>query len=66
MDQLETASDSQLVMAAVVFSDAVGFSARMAVDENRTLRLVERDLTLMTEICQRQGGRFSNPREMGY
>ncbi|USR91204.1 NACHT domain-containing protein [Phormidium yuhuli AB48] len=43
-------------MAAVVFSDAVGFSARMAVDENRTLRLVERDLTLMTEICQRQGG----------
>ncbi|MFP4222349.1 MAG: NACHT domain-containing protein, partial [Phormidium sp.] len=57
MDKLETASDSQLVMAAIVFSDAVGFSARMAANENHTLRLVERDLTLMTEICQRQGGR---------
>lgn len=44
-------------MAAVVFSDAVGFSARMAADESRTLTLVERDLQLMRQICQERRGR---------
>ncbi len=49
--------DHHRVLAAIVFSDAVSFSARMSADEERTLRLIERDLHLMSEICQRCEGR---------
>jgi len=58
MDEFAIELDNrQRVMAAIVFSDAVAFSARMSADEGRTLNLVERDLDLMREICQRCHGR---------
>jgi class 3 adenylate cyclase len=56
-DHPSTLLDPQRILAAVVFSDAVGFSARMAADEERTLGLVERDLGLMRQICQETQGR---------
>lgn len=55
-DHQSTLPDPQRIMAAVVFSDAVGFSARMAADEERTLGLVERDLLLMRQICEEKQG----------
>ena len=33
------------VLAAVVFTDVVSFTARMAQDESKTIALVRRDLT---------------------
>ncbi len=44
-------------LATVVFTDCVGFSARMSVDEEHTLDLIGRDLTLMTRICEQFEGR---------
>ncbi|MEM9484556.1 MAG: protein kinase [Cyanobacteria bacterium P01_F01_bin.116] len=49
---LPTPSRGQRALAAIVVTDAVGFSARMSVDEENTLQLIHRDLTLMTEQCQ--------------
>lgn len=43
-------------LAAIVFTDVVSYSARMNVDEEHTLGLVQRDLQLMSEICQKHGG----------
>ncbi|MCY7393904.1 MAG: adenylate/guanylate cyclase domain-containing protein [Leptolyngbyaceae cyanobacterium CAN_BIN12] len=44
-------------LATVVFTDCVGFSARMSVDEEHTLDLIRRDLALMTRLCERFEGR---------
>jgi WD40 repeat protein/class 3 adenylate cyclase/energy-coupling factor transporter ATP-binding protein EcfA2 len=44
------------MLAAIVFTDGVGFSARMAADEEHTLELIRRDLQLMTELCQQFEG----------
>ncbi|TVQ57030.1 MAG: NACHT domain-containing protein [Spirulina sp. DLM2.Bin59] len=58
MDDLDiNLEDQRRVMATIVFSDAVGFSAQMATDEERTLRLVARDLQLMRRICEEKMGR---------
>ena len=43
-------------LAAIVFTDVVNYSARMSVDEEHTLRLVQRDLQVMSEDCQKHGG----------
>jgi class 3 adenylate cyclase len=42
----------QRALAAIVVTDAVGFSARMSVNEDLTLELIERDLHLMAELCE--------------
>ena len=47
-----TPSRGQRTLAAIVVTDAVGFSARMSVDEENTLKLIEHDLQLMAEKCQ--------------
>ncbi|WP_035985412.1 adenylate/guanylate cyclase domain-containing protein [Leptolyngbya sp. KIOST-1] len=39
-----------------MITDAVGFSTRMSVDEERTLRLIDRDLTLIGDTCREFGG----------
>jgi class 3 adenylate cyclase len=39
-----------------MITDAVGFSTRMSVDEESTLRLIDRDLTLIGDICREFGG----------
>ncbi|MEX0269723.1 adenylate/guanylate cyclase domain-containing protein [Leptolyngbyaceae cyanobacterium UHCC 1019] len=44
-------------LATVVFTDCVGFSARMSVDEEHTLDLIRRDLALMTRLCEQFEGR---------
>lgn len=49
---LPTPSRGQRALAAIVVTDAVGFSARMSVDEEKTLQLIHRDLQLMTQQCQ--------------
>jgi class 3 adenylate cyclase len=47
----------QRTLATVVFTDCVGFSARMSVDEDHTLDLIRRDLKLMKQACERHEGR---------
>ncbi|MGD1854412.1 MAG: protein kinase [Leptolyngbyaceae cyanobacterium] len=49
---LPTPTRGQRALAAIVVTDAVGFSAHMSVDEEKTLRLIRRDLQLMTRQCQ--------------
>jgi adenylate cyclase len=44
-------------LATVVFTDCVGFSARMSVDEEHTLDLIRRDLKLMKRLCEMFDGR---------
>ena len=45
------------VLATIVFTDAVGFSARMAADERGTIALLQRDLQYITHQCKAYGGR---------
>ncbi|MBD2038910.1 adenylate/guanylate cyclase domain-containing protein [Leptolyngbya sp. FACHB-321] len=47
----------QRTLATVVFTDCVGFSARMSVDEDHTLDLIRRDLKFMKQLCGRYEGR---------
>ena len=47
----------QRTLAAIVFSDAVNFSARMTHDEPGALKAVRRDLAMMSEVCARYDGR---------
>ncbi|MBW4518869.1 MAG: adenylate/guanylate cyclase domain-containing protein [Scytolyngbya sp. HA4215-MV1] len=47
----------QRTLAAVVFTDAVNFSARMSNDEDRTLEMIRRDLRLMRLTCERFNGK---------
>ena len=55
----------QRALAAIVVTDGVGFSARMSVDEESTLSLIQRDLRMMEEIChQFEGSKYLNSWEM--
>lgn len=47
----------QRTLAAIVLTDAVGFSARMSIDEERTLSLIHRDQRLMEKLCRQFEGR---------
>lgn len=47
----------QRILAAIVLADAVGFTARMSVDEEHTLSIIHRDHQLMGKLCQRCEGR---------
>ncbi len=44
-------------LATVVFTDCVGFSAKMSRDEDHTLDLIRRDLKLMQRVCEQYEGR---------
>ena len=44
-------------LATVAFTDCVGFSARMSVDEDHTLDLIRRDLQFMKQVCEKFDGR---------
>jgi len=48
---------NERVLATIVFTDVVGYSARMQQDERRTLALVARDLQFITDQCRKCGGR---------
>lgn len=49
--------NGERVLAAIVFSDVVGYSARMNADEEATMRLVRRDFLRMKEVCDEHRGR---------
>lgn len=42
----------QRTLAAIVVTDAVGFSKRMSQDEDRALAIINRDLQLIGELCE--------------
>ncbi|MGB7086743.1 MAG: adenylate/guanylate cyclase domain-containing protein [Phormidesmis sp.] len=42
----------QRTLAAIVVTDAVGFSKRMSQDEDRALATINRDLQLISELCE--------------
>jgi len=44
-------------LATVIFTDCVGFSARMSVAEDHTLDLIRRDLNYMKRVCGQYEGR---------
>ena len=46
----------QRALAAIVFTDVVGFSTRMQVDEEKVLVLLERDFAAMKKLCQQHSG----------
>ncbi len=46
----------QRTLATVLFTDCVGFSARMSADEDRTLDLIRRDLKYMRKVCAKFEG----------
>ncbi|HEY9888852.1 MAG TPA: adenylate/guanylate cyclase domain-containing protein [Candidatus Obscuribacterales bacterium] len=50
-------SNAERALAAIVLTDAVSFSARMSVDEEGTLALIQRDLEVIGELCDRFGGK---------
>jgi len=52
----EALAAGQRTLAAIVFTDTVGFSKLMSKDEERTLRLVARDLEHMKAVCGAFGG----------
>lgn len=49
---------NQRILAAIVFTDVVGFSARMQIEEEKTISLVKRDLIAFEKICLHNGGRI--------
>lgn len=50
------ATSEQRLLAAIVFSDVVGFSARMETREAETLALLERDFASMRQFSSEHGG----------
>lgn len=46
----------QRTLAAIVFTDVVGFSARMQVDEQSVMALLERDFAAMKKLCLQHSG----------
>lgn len=50
-------TQGQQTLAAIMLTDAVGFSARMSVNEVLTLELIRRDQQLMTSLCKQHQGR---------
>ncbi len=52
----EALAAGQRTLAAIFFTDTVGFSALMRKDEERALRLVARDLEQMKTTCASFGG----------
>jgi class 3 adenylate cyclase len=47
----------QRTLAAIVFTDVVGYSALMAANEEYTLDLLRRDFQIMKQLCQRFEGK---------
>jgi class 3 adenylate cyclase len=48
--------DGQRTLAAIVFTDVVGYSARMGADEEGTLRLFKDDSVQIQAICEKHEG----------
>jgi serine/threonine protein kinase/class 3 adenylate cyclase len=50
-------TQGQQTLAAIMLTDAVGFSARMSVNEELTLELIRRDQKIMASLCKQHEGR---------
>ena len=57
---LSAFNNKEKVFATIVFTDVVGYSAKMDRDEERTIELVERDFTRMHSIFEEEGGILVN------
>ncbi|MFB2919965.1 MULTISPECIES: AAA-like domain-containing protein [Aerosakkonema] len=61
MEPIENAAlpnlGAESTLAAIVFTDVEGYTSRVAIDQAHALALTNRDLDLMSEICQRFQGR---------
>ncbi|MGQ4648650.1 adenylate/guanylate cyclase domain-containing protein [Lyngbya aestuarii] len=57
LTKLTTHIREHRTLAAIVFTDVVGFSSLMAEDEENTLHLVRRDFRLMRQLCQQFEGK---------
>lgn len=55
-DRTPRAATGQRTLAAIVFTDAVDFSARVTEDESAALDAMRRDVATMTESCRRYDG----------
>lgn len=54
---IHTELKGQRTLAAIVFTDVVGYSALMAANEEYTLDLIRRDFKIMKQLCQRFEGK---------
>jgi class 3 adenylate cyclase len=54
---LSTELKGQRTLAAIIFTDVVGYSALMAANEEYTLDLLRRDFQIMKQLCQRFEGK---------
>lgn len=54
---LTTEIKGQRTLAAIVFTDVVSYSARMAANEEYTLDLLRRDFQLIKQLCQQFEGK---------
>ena len=59
-DSLPTLPQQNRRLAAVVFTDVVGYSTRMHADEAGTIAGVGADHSLMRKMCAEHGGEFLN------
>lgn len=57
LEQDEPPLQGHRTLAAIVFSDVVNYSGKMSQNEEHTLKLVQRDLELMTRFCEQYEGR---------
>ena len=59
---MSNSSDAKNVrrLAAIVFTDVVGYTARMQIDEVATLALVGADFATMRAVCAEHGGEVLN------
>lgn len=55
MDHEGNQPQGQRMLAAIIFTDVVGFSTLAGVDESRALRLLERDSAIIKSIADRHG-----------
>ena len=56
-------SSEQRKLAAIMFTDIVGFTALMSRDEERTLRLLEKNRSVLKPFIQKHNGHWL--KEMG-
>lgn len=52
----EQPRNGQRMLAAILFTDAVGFSQRTGRDESGAIEAIQADIALMTELCQHWDG----------
>lgn len=60
MDPTALQPGEQRLLAAIVFTDVVGFSRLAAKNESRSYQALQRDMDIMTRLCQSHNGQVLN------